>query len=128
VREHRVQTRWRDLDGLGHVGHSVALVYLEEGRDAFLADHGISRRDYVVGRCEVTFRREVEAGIGEVVAGCEAAKVGRSSLVTRERICDADGEVLIEAEFGLVLWDADRRESRPLTEAERASLTAGEPS
>lgn len=124
---HRVQTRWRDIDGLGHVGHSVALVYLEEGRDAFLAGHGISRRDYVVGRCEVVFRREVDAGLGEVVAGCEAAKVGRSSLVTREQIRDAEGEVLIEAEFGLVLWDADRRESRPLTEAERASLTAGSP-
>jgi acyl-CoA thioesterase FadM len=119
--------RWRDLDGLGHVGHSVALVYLEEGRDAFLADHGISRRDYVVGRCEVEFRREVHSGLGEVVAGCEAAAVGRSSLRTRERICDLDGEVLIEAEFGLVLWDADRRRSRPLTEAERSSLTEGGP-
>jgi acyl-CoA thioesterase FadM len=125
VTEHRVQMRWRDIDGLGHVGHSVALVYLEEGRDAFLATHGISRRDYVVGRCEVTFRREVDAGLGEIVAGCEAAKVGRSSLVTREEIRDAAGEVLIEAEFGLVLWDADRRESRPLTAAERESLTAG---
>ncbi len=125
MREHRVQLRWRDLDGLGHVGHSVALVYLEEGRDAFLATHGISRRDYVVGRCEVTFRREVGVGLGVVVAGCEAAEVGRSSLVTREEIRDPRGEVLIEAEFGLVLWDAERRESRPLTEDERASLTAG---
>lgn len=125
--EHRVQMRWRDIDGLGHVGHSVALVYLEEGRDAFLAAHGISRRDYVVGRCEVTFRREVDAALGEVVAGCEAARVGRSSLVTREEIRDAAGEVLIEAEFGLVLWDAERRESRPLTAAERASLTEGSP-
>jgi acyl-CoA thioesterase FadM len=122
-----VQLRWRDLDGLGHVGHSVALVYLEEGRDAFLADHGISRRDYVVGRCAVEFRREVDAALGEVVAGCEAAEVGRSSLRTRERICDVDGEVLIEAEFGLVLWDADRRESRPLTDAERSSLGEGSP-
>lgn len=125
MNEHRVQVRWRDMDGLGHVGHSVALVYLEEGRDAFLATHGISRRDYVVGRCEVTFRREVDAGLGEVVAACEAAKVGRSSLVTREEIRGVAGEVLIEAEFGLVLWDAVRRESRPLTDAERASLTAG---
>ena len=33
---HRVQMRWRDLDGLGHVNHTVVLTYLEEGRDAFL--------------------------------------------------------------------------------------------
>ena len=34
--EHAVQMRWRDLDGLGHVNHTVVLTYLEEGRDAFL--------------------------------------------------------------------------------------------
>jgi acyl-CoA thioesterase FadM len=123
VSEHRVQMRWRDLDGLGHVSHNVALVYLEEGRDAFLETHGISRRDYVVGRCEVTFRDEIRAGLREVVAGCDAAEVGRSSLTTRERICDPDGRVLVEAEFGLVLWDPDRREPRPITDAERASLS-----
>ena len=33
---HRVQMRWRDLDGLGHVNHTVVLTYLEEGRDVFL--------------------------------------------------------------------------------------------
>jgi acyl-CoA thioesterase FadM len=123
VTEHRVQMRWRDLDGLGHVSHNVALVYLEEGRDAFLEAHGISRRDYVVGRCEVTFHQEVLAEMGEVVAGCETAAVGGSSVTTRERICDPDGRLLIEAEFGLVLWDAERRRSRPVTDAERASLS-----
>ena len=47
--------RWRDLDALGHVNHAVVLTYLEEGRDAFLADHGIGRDEYVVGRCSVDF-------------------------------------------------------------------------
>ncbi len=32
---HRVQMRWRDLDGLGHVNHTVVLTYLEEGRDVY---------------------------------------------------------------------------------------------
>ena len=40
---HRVQVRWRDLDGLGHVNHTVVLTYLEEGRDAWLEAHGIRR-------------------------------------------------------------------------------------
>ena len=52
--------RWRDLDGLGHVNHIVVLTYLEEGRDAFLAEHGISRDEYVVGRCSVGFNREID--------------------------------------------------------------------
>ena len=53
---HEVQMRWRDLDALGHVNHPVVLTYLEEGRDAFLAERGISRDEYVVGRCTVCFR------------------------------------------------------------------------
>jgi hypothetical protein len=52
---HPVQMRWRDLDSLGHVNHTVGLTYLEEGRDAWLADHGIRRDEYAVGRCSVRF-------------------------------------------------------------------------
>ena len=69
---HQVQMRWRDLDGLGHVNHMVVLTYLEEGRDAFLAGHGINRDEYVVGRCSVGFNREIAAarvGHGRVPGG-----------------------------------------------------------
>ncbi len=60
---HRVQMRWRDLDGLGHVNHTVVLTYLEEGRDAFLAACGVRREEYVVGRCSVNFKRGDRSGL-----------------------------------------------------------------
>jgi len=31
----RVEIRWRDLDGFGHVNNAVFLTYLEEARDEF---------------------------------------------------------------------------------------------
>ena len=37
-------------------------------------------------------------------------------MTTRERILDDEGEVAVEAEFGLVLWDPERRASRPITD------------
>jgi acyl-CoA thioesterase FadM len=49
-------------------------------------------------------------------------ELGRSSLVTTERILDDAGEVIVEAEFGLVLWDPEQRGSRPISDEERASL------
>jgi acyl-CoA thioester hydrolase len=119
---HRVQMRWRDLDGLGHVNHTVALTYLEEGRDAFLKDHGISREEYVVGRCEVSWRDEIDPSLETVTVQCSVREVGRSSVTTRERIVDDSGRVVVEAEFGLVLWDPAQRGSRPITDSERASL------
>src|SRR3954465_6198152 len=32
----RIEIRWRDLDGFGHVKNSTYLTYLEEGRDQYL--------------------------------------------------------------------------------------------
>jgi acyl-CoA thioester hydrolase len=119
---HRVQTRWGDLDALGHVGHTAVFLYLEAGRDAFLKRHGIARDQYVVGRCSVTFEREIAAELEEVTVECAARQVGNSSITTGERIVDDSGEVLVEAEFGIVLWDSDQRGSRPITDEERASL------
>jgi acyl-CoA thioesterase FadM len=118
--------RWRDLDGLGHVSHIVALTYLEEGRDAELRRHGIARDEYVVGRCSVSFRDEIDPGFETVTVQCEVGELGRSSMTTSERILDGAGNVLVEAEFAIVLWDPERRESRPITDKERASLAAAE--
>jgi acyl-CoA thioester hydrolase len=123
---HRVQMRWRDLDGLGHVNHTVVLTYLEEGRDVFLKEHGIRRDEYVVGRCSVNFRDEIDPGFEAVIVECEVCEVGRSSVTTSERILDDKGEVVVEAEFGLVLWDPALRSSRPITDAERASLAGAQ--
>jgi len=119
---HRVQMRWRDLDGLGHVNHTVVLTYLEEGRDAFLESRGIDGADYVVGRCSVNFLGEIDPGSETVLVQCRVNELGRTSLSTTERILDGAGEVLVEAEFGLVLWDRVERLPRPITDEERAAL------
>jgi acyl-CoA thioester hydrolase len=123
---HRVQMRWRDLDGLGHVNHAVVLTYLEEGRDAFLRRHGIRREEYVVGRCSVSFRDEIDPGFEAVTVECAVRELGRSSMTTSERILNNDGVVMVEAEFALVLWDPEQRGSRPITDEERASLAGAE--
>jgi len=120
--EHRVQVRWKDLDGLGHVNHAVVLTYLEEGRDVFLREHGIPRDEYVVGRCTVSFNGEIDPAQEFVTVSCALKDIGRKSLTTTERIIASSGETVVEAEFGLVLWDAAERKSRLISNAERASL------
>ncbi len=127
VNGHRVQVRWRDLDGLGHVNHTVVLTYLDEGRDAWLEEHGIRRDEYVVGRCSVNFWREIDPAFKTVTVQCGVRELGRSSLTTSERILDDAGQVVVDAQFGLVLWDPEQRGSRPISDTERASLArAGE--
>ena len=120
---HRVQLRWRDLDGLGHVNHTVVLTYLEEGRDAFLAERGIRRDEYVVGKCAIRFLDEIDSELATVTVQTSVRELGRSSVATSERILGRDGKVVVEAEFDLVLWDPQQRGSRRITDEERASLT-----
>lgn len=123
---HLVQTRWQDLDALGHVNHNIVLTYLEEGRDAFLAGRGIRREEYVVGRCSVSYLDEIDPASKSVTVHCEVRELGTSSLTTSERILRSDGEPLVEAEFGLVLWDPQQRVPRPISDDERALLTRAE--
>ena len=68
--------RWRDLDALGHVNHPVVLTYLEEGRDAFLKEHGIGREEYVVGRCSVSFEGEFDLSLESVTVECVVRELG----------------------------------------------------
>ena len=119
---HSVQLRWQDLDALGHVSHVVALTFLEEGRDAFLRGHGISRDEYVVGRCSVNYNDEIDPGEDFVTVECAVRELGTKSVTTDERIVGGDGRVVVEASFGLVLWNPAARTPRPITDAERASL------
>lgn len=123
---HRVQLRWQDIDGLGHVGHPAALILLEEGRDAFLKACGIGRDEYVVGRCEVTYHGEIALSQGHVDASCAVVRAGRSSITTREALLGVDGDVLVEATFGIVLWDPAQRVSRAITDGERRLLAPEE--
>lgn len=119
---HKVQMRWRDLDGLGHVNHVVVLTYLEEGRDAFLAARGIERDEYVVGRCSVEFNGEIDPGFEAVTVQCEVSGLGAKSVTTSERILDHMGTPVVEARFDLVLWDPAGRVTRPISDQERAAL------
>lgn len=118
-----VPLRWGDFDALGHVNHVAVLALLEAGRDAWLQQLGIARESYVVGRCRISFEREIPARLEAVTAACAAVELRRSSLTTRERLLGDDGELLVEGSFELVLWDAGQRRSRPISDDERTAFT-----
>ncbi len=124
---HRVPLRWGDFDVLGHVNHVHAFTYFEAGRDAFLADCGIGRDEYVVGRCNVIWREEILPEDDEVFVETTVAELGTASVRMAELIRDARGRVAVEGEFGLVLWDPERRRARPISETEREALSAPSP-
>jgi acyl-CoA thioester hydrolase len=122
--EHSVDVRWRDVDALDHVNHAVFLTYLEEGRDAFYTQ--LLGRDpaYAVVHLEIDLRTEVRYQDRRVAVRIEAERLGTTSLITRETITTASGELAAEARVVTVRWDPVLHKPSPFTEAERVRLEA----
>lgn len=124
MHEKRVEIRWRDVDALGHVNNAVYATYLEECRDEWL-ERGLgddeAAWDFVVARLEIDFRSELRLEDDVAVAACGLARLGTSSVTTKETIVAGD-KLAAEAEAVLVARNRERTGSRPLTDTERASL------
>jgi acyl-CoA thioester hydrolase len=125
VHEKRIEIRWHDVDAYEHVNNAVYATYLEECRDEWL-DRALGEIgdawDFVLARVAIDFRRELRLEHDSVVVSCELERIGTSSLTLREEIRMEDGTLSAESEAVLVARDRANGRSRPLSEAERASL------
>jgi acyl-CoA thioester hydrolase len=123
----RVEIRWRDLDGFGHVNNAVFLTYLEEARDEFytgLLSHDTVNQ-MVLRHTSVDFQRSLVQSDDLVDVALAVIRVGSSSVVTRETITSsATGEVAAVAESVMVHCDEDRERSQPLPDDARRLLEA----
>jgi acyl-CoA thioester hydrolase len=121
VFEHQVTVRWRDTDALGHVNHAVFLTYLEEGRDGFYLKI-LGDPAYVVVRLEIDLRAEVFHNDRRLTVRIAVERVGTTSLITRETIVNAAGELVAEARVVTLRWDAEQRRPIPFDADHRAQL------
>ena len=124
--EVRIKIRWRDMDAYGHVNNAVYLNYLEECRDraieSLMGTQG--SWDFVLAHVGIDFKNELTQDDEEITVRCAIAGFGRSSVRTHESIVKADGTISAHAEAVVVPRDRARDGSRPLTDAERATLRA----
>ncbi|MEP6812298.1 MAG: thioesterase family protein [Actinomycetota bacterium] len=122
--ELRIQTRWPDFDGLGHLNHAVYHVYLDEARDDALRSTvgDFTAWPNVLVHASIDYKREIALGVREVVVRTEIANVGSSSVGFAQTVLGANGDLAAEAEAVLVAWDPETRRSRRITADERRAL------
>lgn len=120
----RIEIRWRDLDGFGHVNNAVYLTYLEEARDEMytrLLGEVVHRM--VLRHIAVDFRSGLVQDDDEVEVTTEIIRVGSSSVTTRETITAlSDGRLAAAAESVMVHTDESRNSSAPFPDSARALL------
>jgi acyl-CoA thioester hydrolase len=118
--------RHRDIDVLGHVNQAVYHELLEEVREALVrrALPDLPFTGYVLAHVELDYRHEVRMSDRQLIGECRVAALGSSRIELEHRLRLDDGTVAVEGRAVLVAWDEQARRSRPLTDDERAALTA----
>jgi acyl-CoA thioester hydrolase len=122
----RIEIRWRDLDGFGHVNNSTYLTYLEEARDQYLTDIlGAAVHRTVIRHIEVDFVSGLTQEDDYVDVEVDLTGVGSSSVALAERIVSTlDGRVAATAKTVMVHTDESRNASEPWPYASRAAIDA----
>ena len=124
-----VPIRWRDMDGFDHVNNAVYLNYLEEGRDAWLANavlgSGVTFNEFVVRHVSIDYVSALTQEDRAAVVEVTVESVGNSSITLRETVhAESDGRLAASARGVLVHTDAAHAESQRLPDALRARLEA----
>jgi acyl-CoA thioester hydrolase len=122
----RIEIRWRDLDGFGHVNNSTYLTYLEEARDQHLTDVlGDAVHRTVIRRIEIDFVSGLTQEDDYVDVDVRLTGVGTSSVTLEERIVSViDGRVAATAKTVMVHTDDSRTASAPWPHASRDAIDA----
>jgi acyl-CoA thioester hydrolase len=128
---HRLDVRFRDCDGMGHVNNAVYFTYLEQARFACwrrafgagdAAAAGVPRLSFILVRAECDFRGQARFG-DELEIRLKLAAVGRSSFTFDYEIARAaDGSLAATARTVQVMYDYQRQMKVPIPDGVRAEL------
>jgi acyl-CoA thioester hydrolase len=124
-----VPVRFRDLDPLGHVHHSLSLMYVEEARAAYWREIAgrpdLASIDYVIGSVQVRYHERVL--YPQVVrVGLRVARMGGKSLTMEFEIRSPEGALLVSGSVVQVMFDVARGVSFSIPAELRDRISAHE--
>jgi acyl-CoA thioester hydrolase len=123
---HETTVRFGDTDAMGHVNNAKFATYLEDARVGFFratTGETVSLAGLILARTEIDFVRPILFGAGPVRTTVWVERVGTKSFRTGYTM-EQDGAVVGRAIAVLVAYDYAAGSSRPLSDDERALLSA----
>lgn len=123
---HEVEVRFRDLDPMGHVHHSLPLIYFEEARAAFwrrlVGSPALEAIEYVIAECHIRYRARVHYP-GHATVTVSVTKVGTRSFELSYELRGAGG-LLAEGRTAQVMYDYRARRPTEIPIEVRGRLAA----
>jgi acyl-CoA thioester hydrolase len=122
---HDVHVRFRDLDPMGHVHHSLALMYVEDARAAYWRDVAgrptVADIDYVIGAVHVRYHERILYP-DDLRVGVRVSRIGGKSIDMEFEIHARDGRLLVSGGTTHVMFDFKAGVSVPVSAELRAGL------
>lgn len=126
---HDVDVRFRDLDPMGHVHHSLPLMYWEEARARYWREvagrESVDAIDYVMGEFAVRFHARIRFP-ARLRAGARVVRLGARSWDMEYGLWDGGGRALASGRSTQVMFDYDAGQSKPLGPETRRRIEAFE--
>lgn len=126
---HEVAVRFRDLDPMGHVHHSLSLMYWEEARARYWREvagrETVEAIDYVMGEFTLRFHNRIHFP-ATLRAGVRTSRLGRSSFDMAYGLWDDEGRILSSGGSTQVLFDYSLERSKPFDAETRSRIEAFE--
>ena len=123
---HRDVVRFADVDAMGHVNNAVFLTYLEDARNAFLAELGLIRTlediRMILARVEIDFRSPLRHG-EEIEVYVRPSRFGTKSFDLEYEL-RAGGRLVAEARTVLVGYDYEQAAPIELPQTWRERMAA----
>lgn len=105
---HSLDVRFRDLDPMGHVHHSIVLIYLEEARALYwrqvVGRPGLADIDYVLAEITVRYHNRIEFP-QRIHIALRTSQVGAKSFLQEFEIHSTAGERLASGRTVQVMYD-----------------------
>ena len=119
---HHLQTRWRDMDSLGHINHAAYLSYMESARVDVYIKMGYSgiRKEMddsaILASMEIHYLEQI-AHPTELEIGHRICRVGNKSFDILTAIFkEGENAPVLQAKFIMVTYDYRNNRSIPVPE------------
>jgi acyl-CoA thioester hydrolase len=117
-----IETRWKDMDALGHINNATFLTYLESGRIELVKKWDFKKPPFIQASTKIDYLRQLSHP-ATLQIGQKISRVGHKSFDILTGIFVADEEKPVaQAVTTLVAFDYESQKTIPVPEVIRRDL------
>jgi acyl-CoA thioester hydrolase len=117
-----IETRWKDMDALGHINNATFLTYLESGRIELVKKWDFKKPPFIQASTKIDYLRQLSHP-ATLQIGQKISRMGHKSFDILTGIFVADEEKPVaQAVTTLVAFDYESQKTIPVPEVIRRDL------